>query len=1112
MNIIDYDYKLVNNFILEVHPNKFSREQEWGLSRSIVMLSSASEARHWLSLQHGKDSVKRFGLNKKQSDSYKSARGNLLNRIEEKNPSLADELKADLHRALSGETVEYKHNRTIKPVSDEFYTNTSKDNSKDKQKTNPELNPCYRQRIREVALYRTHRATIDSIYINIITQDNIDPKTAEESAEIFTKQERYEKLVNDFNNHARHINEIDFKQHHYLAKKSKCFVNTSNNFKILGNNLLIKAENTSAIQTIYWDRAGQKQPRVPISCYKKDKAKKGSYAQISAYTIKDGDPIYIAEGISTTLPFVNAGYPTFWAIDAGNLPHATAEIRAKYPNSKIYIAVDNDKSGKGLEFAQKCGTVELLMPTMNDEVKNNKNKKGVDWSDVWVETGDIGFACLLDFAKKNQPEPAKIKERFYTRYLSNSINVKSLASNKTVIRSTQETGKTVLIFEFIKDRLKAGDKVVITTPARALTSSIYTQLETILHDYQVGYYGHFNRSEDNLRVLNLCDVIVTTTQSFTKVNLDFLGDYTLIVDELESVVATFSNNATHKINLLPNRSNFQKALVNSSSFLAVDADITKITRHFVSNAIKEQEATCVVDYCANSYKHKGRVANFYSANDLMMKIINNLHLGKQLIIGTTTKSRAKNMYFSIKQELPHLNMLVVTGEDHDGEEVQELIATRDALKYDVVIYNTAIAVGIDINNHFYDEAYIFADEVFGQTSNTVKQLMQRFRKIKTYNMAISRRVRPEGRDPYYYLNYEIIDSADAEPFIKDITEIRIDDDLKDSGYRETLAEVTAEVHTGLMSEVALIAQYHINECKFWTKNIINTLEIAGFKIITHEEKATEQEIEYLKEFIKAGKEAKKQNIEDTFKQREHLGYSERKANKDDSMEVFKQCRKTDILVSLKDITEDLRSKVLYKLIKNNKVFSEIASNISIISKSDFRFRDYCHEKRFKDPTFYLSNKGFISTKRKELNLIADFFGFDPIAKKLKSIKTWSTKHNSKEMLELLGSLYIESENPVTIINKLAFKKLGLVVGSKQVRIPKAELTAEQIASGKTFKYREFFIEDTSVYKNICDYVLNTPEDKDKLKNIIDFVEEERQKVIRYHINKTLDPPNNALIA
>ena len=601
-----------------------------------------------------------------------------------------------------------------------------------------------------------------------------------------------------------------------------------------------------------------------------------------------------------------------------------------------------------------------------------------------------------------------------------------------------------------------------------------------------------------------------------------LGDYTFITDEIESVVTTFASNATHKENLLANRANYQSAIVNSSTFLAIDADITKLTKLFICNAIKEQEATCAVNYHINTFKHKSRVANFCSANRLMLKIHDALHLGKRINIATTTKNRAKNLEFMLKLEFPELKIISITGEDHDKIETQNLIATREAYQYDVVIHNTAIGVGIDITKHVFDEVFIFADEVFGQNSNTIMQLMQRFRKHTIFNIAISTRPRPEGRDPYYYLSYEITDNDDVAGFIEKITKYMIQKDLKDSGYEKTLKEATEKAtekeRTGLALEVAAHQQYLIKECMYWRKNIKDKLIRSGFDVRIDNRDLNELEMPYIKELEKAGKEARKQHIKDTFHEREHLGYTERKANKDDNnTEVFKQCRKTDVLVALKDIPSGkTRDKVLFKLINKDRYFSEIASNIFLISMSDFKFRDHIHEKRAKDPTFYMNAKNYLGTRKKNLNLLADFLGLDPHARKLKRIRTWSTRNDSEEMHDLLKALDMTSEKPIRIINRLAFRKLGIIVGSRQVRIPKAELTAEQIeeqeTSKKQHKYRVHFVEDITVYKNICKYVINTPEDKDDLKNIIDFVDEELHKVIRYHINKTLDPPSNAKAA
>ena len=132
--------------------------------------------------------------------------------------------------------------------------------------------------------------------------------------------------------------------------------------------------------------------------------KKGLSLQIG--TIENGKPFILAEGYATgaTLHEQANKIPSVIAFGKGGLLQTAEQYRAEYPDSKIYIAADNDhqhelegKENTGLEEAKKVAqavNAHVLIP------KFNPGDKGKDWNDVFIDQGVHEFRSQL----KNQLE------------------------------------------------------------------------------------------------------------------------------------------------------------------------------------------------------------------------------------------------------------------------------------------------------------------------------------------------------------------------------------------------------------------------------------------------------------------------------------------------------------------------------------------------------------------------------------------------------------------------------------------------------------------------------------------------------------------------------------
>jgi phage/plasmid primase-like uncharacterized protein len=93
------------------------------------------------------------------------------------------------------------------------------------------------------------------------------------------------------------------------------------------------------------------------------------------------DPIVIAEGYATAEAIHRAtGWPTLAAMNCGNLKAVAEAMRQRFPKRQIILAADNDKSGVGIEAANKAAQAvdgKVATPGLADK----------DFSDLLVRKG-----------------------------------------------------------------------------------------------------------------------------------------------------------------------------------------------------------------------------------------------------------------------------------------------------------------------------------------------------------------------------------------------------------------------------------------------------------------------------------------------------------------------------------------------------------------------------------------------------------------------------------------------------------------------------------------------------------------------------------------------------
>ncbi|HEM8139933.1 TPA: toprim domain-containing protein [Providencia rettgeri] len=173
-----------------------------------------------------------------------------------------------------------------------------------------------------------------------------------------------------------------------------------------------------------------------------DSTKNGSYYPINEPV--NVSTVIIAEGLATamTCQLIQPEAHTVVAIDAGNLIHVAKVMRAKYPESKIIIAGDNDikpdqdNTGKlAAERAAKAVNGITVLPPTDDKA---------DWDDYRLSHGIEAAIQAFNEALGQQGGKAIMKPKNTKRKMKPRNNLTQLADNeKALLLAEQYEGIAV---------------------------------------------------------------------------------------------------------------------------------------------------------------------------------------------------------------------------------------------------------------------------------------------------------------------------------------------------------------------------------------------------------------------------------------------------------------------------------------------------------------------------------------------------------------------------------------------------------------------------------------------------------------------------------------------
>lgn len=366
-------------------------------------------------------------------------------------------------------------------------------------------------------------------------------------------------------------------------------------------------------------------------------------------------------------------------------------------------------------------------------------------------------------------------------YNDEKFKLKGAPEGLTFIRSPKGTGKTESMVHLIEDAVIRRRKIAVTDPeffTHELKDIELADFEELEPDDEHAPQSLMERT--NYRVLlighrqalirNLCErlklhcylddmnvraaLIPDYRKDHYGVCLDsiYKVSYTtkpydlIIIDEVEQVLAhllaeTIKDASGHF-------SALKQLIATAKNVVVLDADVdwcSFLTLTSMRSSATKLNGSSQVNVLINEYKVKNQTIEIVSSrNELIGKITKDVEQDRKIYVSSNSKSRIEGTAAALKEKFPHVQLLYVTSENSNDEEMQDFITNikHEILKYQVVLASPSLSTGIDIT--FPDDEKIF-DCVYGiyepliNTHTEIDQQLARVRHPKNIKVWISPR-------------------------------------------------------------------------------------------------------------------------------------------------------------------------------------------------------------------------------------------------------------------------------------------------------------------------------------------------------------------------------------
>jgi hypothetical protein len=388
----------------------------------------------------------------------------------------------------------------------------------------------------------------------------------------------------------------------------------------------------------------------------------------------------------------------------------------------------------------------------------------------------------------------EMDEKFIPKYVLEEI--KQICHNKTpkiaVIKSIHGTGKTSLIASGLaKYAKKKGIQFSYITHRISLTRDAAQKLK-------IEHYQSFN---SGAKTTSIC-VNSIINKRFEDI---FNQKGTIcVIDEIAQVyrhLAIGSVTTPEKVYKLLHQ------FMANNIVITMDADIDSYTM-----SLLKQVGIPIKVYINRFKAGTGQALTVFNSQDeLMEKTFSALENGKKIAMQCDNKSVVQGFAKKIRDELPSVKVLDITGDNNGEAEVKQVLDDITLIKnYDFLIFSPAMGSGVSIEFDHFDECYASFEGII--TPNDDWQMLRRVRSLKHYNVFLSAKKQNLLTDSKIVTNeyvkaqkktFDVIDYENGETHLvlDDYDKMAIKRQSLDNEQRNDFANIF--IQTGILDGVSV---------------------------------------------------------------------------------------------------------------------------------------------------------------------------------------------------------------------------------------------------------------------------------------------------------------------
>jgi Domain of unknown function (DUF3854) len=316
------------------------------------------------------------------------------------------------------------------------------------------------------------------------------------------------------------------------------------------------------------------------------------------------------------------------------------------------------------------------------------------------------------------------------RYLNPTVRPDDIRDKIIALKSAKGTGKTEVIYEYIKPDIDRGRSVLIITHRIQLAKELARRLG-------IDHISEVRDETGGLMGYALCaDSLHPESQA--RFDPDGWDDAIVVIDECEQVIWHMLNSATCLKNRVAILQTFSKLMQNvatsGGTVVLSDADLSKVSIDYIQKLTGNQLDLWLLNNVHNPNKGKRQLFTHKSPDAMLAAAHSAIESGDRLLIHCSAqKAKSKfgtqNIETILANKFPTRSILridsdTVKDRSHPAygciERINDVVA-----KYDIVIASPTIETGISLDRRHFSSVWCFANGV--QTVDAVCQTLERER-------------------------------------------------------------------------------------------------------------------------------------------------------------------------------------------------------------------------------------------------------------------------------------------------------------------------------------------------------------------------------------------------